>query len=541
MEEKIIRIFNNKLERLKNIESSGRHIELEQLNTLIEYWRDVVVQGVNQREDLLKDMLNQKEENLSILNDKMRSTINKIEQLEHENTNIRNSLNVQKLELENEKLVLGSSYREKYDEEIRRIEKEYLSKYIDYEKIKIEKEELSLKLQEKLDHIKFRDREFNNQMHNVEADLRRKESHLEEMEEQNKDLERTIDILSRSKISNYIAMEKEKDEQMQHVLDEAAQEILSGPENNQKLQELQDEISNKEKELEEIRKQLVKQKNDLEQKYSKLSKQEIENKVSECKADNRKHLFEMFAKREEAYSKSLERISRGFVHKMRNIFGIVGGAAQLCQSEIEPYKEDAKDLIKKIKEPDSEYISGILENLEAVSKHIGEAQDAADAFLEITKVPAISMQKASINAMLDEVCYSLDDKCKENDISVTREFAEGIPEFNMDQKLIKDAFYQIVLNSIESISSGGTVIVKSEYDIENKAAVVSIKDDGEGIPEQRLTKIFQIFCSSKKDRKGMGLPHAQRFIEAHMGSLKIESEKNNGTEVFVTLPVVEME
>ena len=224
---------------------------------------------------------------------------------------------------------------------------------------------------------------------------------------------------------------------------------------------------------------------------------------------------------------------------MRNVFGIIGGAAQLCQAELEPYKENTKELIKKLKDEEgSQMLNDLLENFDAISNHIEEAGRAADVLLELAKVPAISMQEGSLNAVLDEVCFGADDRCKAAEVSVTKEFDENIPDIVMDKKLIEDAFYQIVINAVEAMSNGGALTVKSELHEDGKNIIVKIIDTGEGIPEQRLSKVFQIFCTSKKERYGIGLPQAERYIETHLGTIELESEKGSGTTVCVILPVI---
>lgn len=539
MEEKIIRMFEDKLERLRDGEFASRIHETEEINHLLDYWRDIIVSGLTEREKLLKDMLSEKETNLNIVNDRYKALEVEIEQLDRENIELKKHIEMQKLIVEKEKLLLESSYKDKYEEKTRKMEKEFLGKYIDLEKLKLEKEELNIRLEEKKNQLRLRENELENYNQNTEMVLRKKQQYIEEIEKTNKDLERTIELISKMKMNAWVSGEKTKEE----ITEREETEMVIAGASNQKITELEEKLNErdkvKDKEKEELINNLESQKNKAIHDYKEKSKNELAEKIAESEKNSRKKIVEVLKRREESYSKSLEVLSRGFVHKMRNIFGIIGGAAQLCQAELEPYKEDVKELIKKLKEKEgSQMINELLENFDAISKHIDEAGKAADVLLEIAKVPAISMQVGSLNAVLDEVCFGADDRCKAAGVSVTKEFDENIPDIVMDKKLIEDAFYQIVINAVEAMSNGGALTVNSELHEDGKNIIVKIIDTGEGIPEQRLSKVFQIFCTSKKERYGIGLPQAERYIETHLGTIGLESEKGAGTTVSVVLPVV---
>ena len=67
--------------------------------------------------------------------------------------------------------------------------------------------------------------------------------------------------------------------------------------------------------------------------------------------------------------------------------------------------------------------------------------------------------------------------------------------------------------------------------------IIEVGDDGEGIEEKILQQIFEPFVSTKEKGTGLGLTVVQKIVEAHDGSVKIESRVDEGTKVIVELPV----
>jgi signal transduction histidine kinase len=84
-------------------------------------------------------------------------------------------------------------------------------------------------------------------------------------------------------------------------------------------------------------------------------------------------------------------------------------------------------------------------------------------------------------------------------------------------------------------NGGGTVRLVSSAGANGEVRLV-IEDDGPGIPDERLGRIFQVFYSSKPGGTGLGLPIAQRVMEGHGGNIQVESSTGAGTRFTLTFP-----
>ena len=106
-----------------------------------------------------------------------------------------------------------------------------------------------------------------------------------------------------------------------------------------------------------------------------------------------------------------------------------------------------------------------------------------------------------------------------------------------NQNQLKQVFINIIKNSLEAISSEGTVILSIARHEER--AMIVVKDTGIGIEEERLNSLGEPFYSTKEKGTGLGLTVSFKIIEKHKGTIRIESELGKGTEVTVSLPVLE--
>ncbi|MGC2062225.1 MAG: DUF3365 domain-containing protein [Thermodesulfovibrionales bacterium] len=104
-----------------------------------------------------------------------------------------------------------------------------------------------------------------------------------------------------------------------------------------------------------------------------------------------------------------------------------------------------------------------------------------------------------------------------------------------NRQLLRVAILHILKNAIESASDEGEVSITTDADQDHVWLIVT--DNGIGIPQEDLSKIFSLFFSSKKNRLGMGLPLAKQIIGEHKGEISVKSEAGKGTTFTLTFPV----
>jgi signal transduction histidine kinase len=108
-----------------------------------------------------------------------------------------------------------------------------------------------------------------------------------------------------------------------------------------------------------------------------------------------------------------------------------------------------------------------------------------------------------------------------------------------DADKLRQVFSNVIDNAIDSMASATER--KLELSIRSNkstgAAIVNIKDNGCGIPEDKLPKIFNPFYTSKSNGTGLGMAVAKKVVEAHRGRIEVQSSMGAGTDFEITVPL----
>ena len=147
-----------------------------------------------------------------------------------------------------------------------------------------------------------------------------------------------------------------------------------------------------------------------------------------------------------------------------------------------------------------------------------------------------------INEVINETLQLRSYEHKRKNIVITRETANTLPPVFADANQIQQVLLNLVVNAEDAMlatSNGGSIVIKSKYDIEQKSVVIELHDDGPGIPKEVTDKIFDPFFTTKDVGKGtgLGLTVARTLIQEHGGKIHVEAHPKNGTSFFIALPV----
>ncbi len=135
-------------------------------------------------------------------------------------------------------------------------------------------------------------------------------------------------------------------------------------------------------------------------------------------------------------------------------------------------------------------------------------------------------------------------KALEKSITLNYDISEEIPStFNGDQQKIKQTVNNLISNAIKFTPENGSVSCHFSYNDNNNRLYVSIKDNGIGIPEEKLTTVFEPFIQANGSTSrpfegtGLGLAIAYSFVQIMGGKLEVESQEDKGSHFFFSLPL----
>ena len=179
----------------------------------------------------------------------------------------------------------------------------------------------------------------------------------------------------------------------------------------------------------------------------------------------------------------------------------------------------------------SNAIYSLLEQIDSLS-------DIASSFSTFAKMPVPKEEMVDIVTILHQTIelYNNDEN-----IVIEEYILATSCIIKSDAHILNGIFSNIILNGIQSVPSNRKPVLKINFSIENKSALIKINDNGKGIPQNIRDKVFVPNFSTKYAGSGIGLALAKKGIEHAGGKIWFETEENVGTTFFISLPVWENE
>ncbi|MGD8780762.1 MAG: ATP-binding protein [Ignavibacteria bacterium] len=245
-------------------------------------------------------------------------------------------------------------------------------------------------------------------------------------------------------------------------------------------------------------------------------------------------------KKMESKNKELEQIIYGVSHDLRSpLINITGFSSELKQiAEILKYEvnADASEIDKeKINKTLEEEFTSFIEFIQMSAKKI---DTVLKSLLQLARLGNLmpSFEKLDMNDVINDVNNSFGYQIKEKNINVIVE--KLLPCF-ANKNIINPLFANLIGNAIKYSDEEKESFVKISGYVENQNSVYVIEDNGIGIAEENIPKIFDIFYRGKKSGKdgfGIGLAIVKRIVELNKGKIWVESNVGEGSKFYVSIP-----
>ncbi|NLK01141.1 MAG: hypothetical protein GX318_07890 [Clostridia bacterium] len=211
----------------------------------------------------------------------------------------------------------------------------------------------------------------------------------------------------------------------------------------------------------------------------------------------------------------LAQLAVGIAHEFRQPLTSIKGFAQLIKRESQGNKKILG------------YSGIIIDEMNRMDAIVGE-------FLDFARPDKLESKKISLNKLINDMVYDIEDICGEKDIQVYFNSNLSLPIIEVDEIKIRKVILNIVHNSIEAMERGGGKLTIGTG-LDGGYVALSIKDTGRGIPREKKDEILLPFYTTSPNRPGLGLSFCKSIIEQHGGQLVIYSREGEGTEVKIKL------
>lgn len=222
---------------------------------------------------------------------------------------------------------------------------------------------------------------------------------------------------------------------------------------------------------------------------------------------------------------SLGRIAAGVAHEINNPLAIVNEKAGLMQDILE-MSGDFQSREKFLS-----LINGIVGS-------VNRCRAITHRLLGFARRMDVTIEKIDLNESVKEVREFLEKEILLKSIRFDMNLMEGLPKINCDKGQLEQVFLNIMKNAVDAVEEGGQIVVSTGMKDENTAQV-SVKDNGPGIPKDKLSHIFEPFFTTKGREKGtgLGLFVSYGIMKKLGGSIIVESEVAMGTTFIIEIPI----
>jgi signal transduction histidine kinase len=244
---------------------------------------------------------------------------------------------------------------------------------------------------------------------------------------------------------------------------------------------------------------------------------------------------------------SLGELTAGIAHEIQNPLNFVNNFSEVSTELVDEMNEE---ILKGNLEEAQQIAADLKENLSKINHHGKRAGDIVRGMLQHSRSSSGQKELTDINALADEyfrlAYHGLRAKDKSFNASMHTDFDQTIGMVNIIPQdigrvilnLITNAFYVVNEKAKSGIENHKPTVSVSTKKIGDKV-LISVKDNGNGIPQKILDKIFQPFFTTKPTGQGtgLGLSLSYDIIKAHGGELKVETNEGKGAEFIISIPL----
>ncbi|HZL91808.1 MAG TPA: ATP-binding protein [Pirellulaceae bacterium] len=213
---------------------------------------------------------------------------------------------------------------------------------------------------------------------------------------------------------------------------------------------------------------------------------------------------------------------------------LAGSLAHEIKNPLSVIRMNMELLAEDFAQPETPRDRRALAKIDMVTRQCTRLENLLNDFLKLAKVHRLELLMGSLNEQVERVLDLYAAAAKEQGIEVVRYLDADLPSIQLNAETLQAALVNLVKNAVEAMPDGGQLIARTR--LTRTGVALDLIDTGCGMDERTAVKMFEAFYSTKSGGSGLGLPTAQKIIEAHGGRISVHSEKGRGTQFTLEFP-----
>lgn len=214
---------------------------------------------------------------------------------------------------------------------------------------------------------------------------------------------------------------------------------------------------------------------------------------------------------------AIGRLTAGVGHEVKNPINAIVVHLELMRS--------------KLNHPEA----STLRHLDVISSEIQRLDRVVETLVNFSRPVELQLKEQDLRRIVSAVLSLASAELETRRVDVESHLPDRPVMVKVDGDLLKQALLNVVLNGAQAMTAGGKLEVRLISD--GRMALLSVHDEGSGIPEEIRDKIFNLYFTTKKDGSGIGLAMTYRILQIHNGSVEVESGLTAGTTFTLRLPL----
>ncbi len=177
----------------------------------------------------------------------------------------------------------------------------------------------------------------------------------------------------------------------------------------------------------------------------------------------------------------------------------------------------------------------IVKHVNVIADEIRRLDQVVVGFLKFVRPEELKLQPVRLASLMSDVATTVASDAERQGITVKTECPDGLPEINADPGMLRQALLNLAINGCHAMPSGGTLRLACHA--ASRARVeIDVEDTGVGIPPENLSRIFDLYFTTKEKGSGIGLSMVFRIVQLHDGEVEVQSTPGAGTRFRLIFP-----
>lgn len=217
---------------------------------------------------------------------------------------------------------------------------------------------------------------------------------------------------------------------------------------------------------------------------------------------------------------AIGRLTSGVAHEVKNPINAIVVHLEVLRQKLSQVDPDAR------------------RHMDVISSEIRRLDRVVQTLVDFTRPFELHLADMDLRRLVDEVVLLASPEAERRRVHIQRDNSRVPLPVRIDADLVKQAVLNIVINGMQAMADGGNLYIATQR--EGEGAIITVRDEGPGIPAEIRDKIYNLYFTTKKGGSGIGLAMAYRVVQLHHGALEFHSVEGHGTTFALRIPLAEL-